>query len=251
MDSPALSLFNRELPTVVTTEESDYGLGAVLTQMHHDGFEKTVVFVSRTPTKAEREYSTAEKEALGCVWATERSRTYLWGRHFTLRTDTILLASKRQGRAGMPIAMWSSRLLSFYFDLQSKPGRDNVTADCLSQLPLPSSEPSLDDDIEVALTSMLTVITETKFKTVCASCPIQTQLCELLTSKWPKSAKGLPPSLQPFFKLRHELSLLDDLVVCGTYRLLVPDSLQPKLISLACDTHQGIVRTKQRQREAY
>lgn len=29
--SPALSLFNPELPTVVTTDASDYGLGAVLT----------------------------------------------------------------------------------------------------------------------------------------------------------------------------------------------------------------------------
>lgn len=55
----------------------------------------------------------------------------------------------------------------------------------------------------------------------------------------------------PFFKLRHELSRQDDYVVRGTHRLLVPDSLQPKLMSLAHDTHQEIVRTKQRLREAY
>ena len=245
VNSPALSLFNPELPTV----------GAVLTQIHQDGSEKTVAFASRTLTQAERKYSTVEKEALGCVWATERWRTYLWGRHFTLRTDhsplTTLLASKGQGRAGMRIARWSSRMLSFIYDIQYKPGRENVTADCLSRLPLPSSEPSLVDDTEVALTSTLTAITETDFKAACASCPVQTQLREMLTSRWPKSAKSLLPSLQPFFKLWHELSLQDDLVVRGTHRLLVPDSLQPKLISLAHDTHQGIVRTKLRLREAY
>ena len=151
------------------------------------------------------------------MWATERWRTYLWGRHFTLRTDhsplTTLLASKGQGRAGMRIARWSSRMLSFIYDIQYKPGRENVTADCLSRLPLPSSEPSLVDDTEVALTSTLTAITDTDFKAACASCPVQTQLRELLTSRWPKSAKSLFPSLQPFFKLRHELSLQDDLVV--------------------------------------
>lgn len=122
MNSPALSLFNPELPTVVTTDASDYGLSAVLTQMHYDGTERTVAFASRTLTQTERKYSTVEKEALGCVWATEKWRTYLWRRHFTLRTDhsplTTLLASKGQGRAGMRIARWSSRLLSFNYDIQ-------------------------------------------------------------------------------------------------------------------------------------
>lgn len=134
MNSPPLSLFNPELPTVVTTDASDYGLGAVLTQMHQDSTEKTVAFASRTLTRAERKYSTVEKEALGCVWATEKWRTYLWGRHFTLRTDhsTTLLASKGQDRAGMRIARWSSRLLSFNYNIQYKSGQENVTADCLS-----------------------------------------------------------------------------------------------------------------------
>ena len=103
--SPALALFNPELPTIVTTDVSDYGIGAVITQLHPEGTEKTVAFASRTLTQAERKYSTIEKEALACVWATERWRTYLWGRHFTLRTDhsplTTLLSSKGHGRAGL------------------------------------------------------------------------------------------------------------------------------------------------------
>lgn len=39
-------------------------------------------------------------------------------------------------------------------------GRANAAADCLSGLPLPSSEPELEDDTEVALTSALTVVTD-------------------------------------------------------------------------------------------
>lgn len=100
VNSAALTLFNPELTTIVTT---DYGIGGVFTQLHTDNTERTVAFASRTLTAAERKYSTVEKEALVCVWATERWRTYLWGRHFILGTDhsplTTLLTSKGQGRA--------------------------------------------------------------------------------------------------------------------------------------------------------
>ncbi|KAL7839056.1 hypothetical protein SRHO_G00257140 [Serrasalmus rhombeus] len=256
VNSPALALFNPELPTIVTTDASDYGVGAVLTQLHPESTEKTVAFASRTLTQAERKYSTIEKEALACVWATEKWRTYLWGRHFTLRMDhsplTTLLSSKGHGRAGMRIARWSARLMTYTYDIQYKPGRENVTADCLSRLPLRCEEPCLDNDEEVvALTSILTAVAGEEFKAAWASCPVQTKLRELLTSRWPKSAKALDPALQPYFKLQNELSLQDDCVVRGTNRLVVPGSLQSRLISLAHDTHQGIVRTKKRLRELY
>jgi len=77
VDIPVLALFDLKLPTVVTTDASDYGLGGVLTQIHPDNSEKT--FASRTHSQAERKYSPVEKEALGCVSATEKWRTYcMW-----------------------------------------------------------------------------------------------------------------------------------------------------------------------------
>ena len=60
----------------------------------------------------------------------------------------------------MRVARWSAWLLSFNYDIQSKPGSENVTADCFSRLPLPTSEPSLEDDVEVVtLTSILNAVT--------------------------------------------------------------------------------------------
>ncbi len=71
-------------------------LGAVFAQIQSDGTEKPVA--SRTLTDAEKKYSIVEKEALACVWATEKWRNLLVGHRFTLRTDhqalTTLLTQK-------------------------------------------------------------------------------------------------------------------------------------------------------------
>ena len=126
VNSPALALYDPELPTYVSTDASDYGLGAVMTQMHSDKSQRVIAFASRTLSPAERKYSTVEREALACVWAVERWRTYLWGRRFVLRTDhqalTSLLTSKGSGRAGLRITRWSARLLSFTYDVTYRPG---------------------------------------------------------------------------------------------------------------------------------
>lgn len=98
IDNPALSVFDPNFPTFVTTDASDYRLVGVLTQLHPDNSGKIVAFASRTLTPAERKYSTVEKEALACIWAMEKWRTLLYGWRFTLRTDhqalTTLLATK-------------------------------------------------------------------------------------------------------------------------------------------------------------
>jgi len=80
---------------VVSTNASDYGLGWVFIQIHSDHTEHIVGFTSKTLTPIERKYSTVEKEALGCVWAVENSRTYLWGQRFTL-TQIIILPKYHQ-----------------------------------------------------------------------------------------------------------------------------------------------------------
>jgi len=142
--SPALALFDPSVPTTVTTDASDYGIGAALTQCHGTS-ERTVASESKTLSVSERKYSTTEKEASACVWATEKWCTYLWGRHFTLCTDhspLSTLLSKALGQAGMRIARGSAHLLCFTYSVKYKPGRENVKADCLSRLPRPSTEDS-------------------------------------------------------------------------------------------------------------
>lgn len=72
INSPALTLFDFALSTIVTTDASAYGQEAILNQIHDDNMQMTVAFASRTLTEAERKYSAVEKEALACIWDTEK-----------------------------------------------------------------------------------------------------------------------------------------------------------------------------------
>lgn len=66
--SPALALFDPARHTIISTDASDNGLGAVMS-ICPDGAEKTVVFASRTLSTAERKCAVVQKEALACIWA--------------------------------------------------------------------------------------------------------------------------------------------------------------------------------------
>lgn len=49
--------------------------------------EKPIAFASRTLNKAEKNYSTIEKELLAVLWGTKQFRQYLYGKKFTIITD--------------------------------------------------------------------------------------------------------------------------------------------------------------------
>lgn len=255
--SPALALFDPFLPTFVSTDASDYGIGGVISQRHPDQTERPIAFASRTLTPAERKYSTVEKEALACVWTVERWRTYLWGRKFTLKTDhqalTTLLATRGMNRAGMRIARWSARLLCFNYNLEYRPGKTNCVADCLSRLPLPDSDAGQEEELGLVAEiskDLSKAIPMKDLLEACKSCPELSKLHAQITQGWPKSQKQMDPTIMAYFQIRHELAVDDKYILRGQ-RLVVPIALRSKLIHLAHEGHQGVVRTKQRLRDLY
>ena len=66
-----IHLFDPAAPTIVTTNASDLGVGAVLSQQQK-GKEVPIAFASSTLKSSQRNYSASEREAWACVWALER-----------------------------------------------------------------------------------------------------------------------------------------------------------------------------------
>ena len=250
--SPMLKPFHQDLPTVVTSDASDRGAGAVLSQIQPDGSEHPVAFWSRTFTDTERRYSVSEREALSAVQAVERWKVYLWGRKFTLRTDhsalTTLLSPKFSGRAGARVARWQARLLPYAYDVVYVSADRIPAADALSRLPLPDTGPAEEDDEVVALVTdeAAEVLSEDDVREASLLDDTLQQLRSVIAMGWPTSAKECSPDVRPYFPVRHELHVRPDAVVLrGADRVVVPAALTDRYLQLGHRAHDGIVRTKQ------
>ena len=96
-------------PLRLACDSSPVGIGEFLSHIMEDGSERPIAFTSRTLTKAERNYSQIDKEALALVWGVKKFHLYLFGRHFTLVTDHEPLTSIFNPKKGIP-AMTVARL---------------------------------------------------------------------------------------------------------------------------------------------
>ena len=118
---------------ILDTDASDYGLGAVLSQVVN-GCERVVAYASRILNKAERKYSVTRKELLAVVTFAKHFRSYLLGRRFVLRTDHSALQwlysfKEPEGQT----ARWLEMLQEFDFEVIHRRGWDHGNANAHSR----------------------------------------------------------------------------------------------------------------------
>ncbi|VDI02758.1 Hypothetical predicted protein [Mytilus galloprovincialis] len=204
-------------------------------------------------------YSQTEKEALAIVWAIEHFHLYLYGQSFTLVSDhqpleTIFNSPKAKTPAR--IERWRLRLQGYNFKVQYKPGKVNA-ADYLSRHPTPNTSIACkhsqlaeeyvryltDNAVPKAMT--LNEIADSTQKDK----DLQTVITALKSNRWDKYESN---TLDTFSRLRYELTVVpvnDMEIILHDNRIVIPKDLQMRVIDLAHEGHQGIVRTKQLLRE--
>ena len=78
---------DHDQPSILHTDASSDGLGAVLCQLL-EGEERVISYASRGLSRAERNYPAHKLEFLALKWAvTEKFGDYLYGSKFTVWTD--------------------------------------------------------------------------------------------------------------------------------------------------------------------
>lgn len=135
----AVSAIDESIPFEVETDASDVALAATLNQKG-----RPVAFFSRTLQGSELKHSAVEKEAQAIVESVRHWRHFLTGSHFTLKTDqksvSYMFNQRHQGKIkNDKIMRWRIELSCYSFDIEYRPGRDNVAPDTFSRATCASS----------------------------------------------------------------------------------------------------------------
>lgn len=75
--APVLRTPDLEREMILQMDVSNRGVGAVLSQIHNDGEEHPIVYVSKKLLPREERYSIVEKECLAVVWAVQIGRAHV------------------------------------------------------------------------------------------------------------------------------------------------------------------------------
>lgn len=142
-EAPILKYPDFDKTFTLTTDASNEGLGAILSQDGHP-----CSYVSRTLNAPEKNYSTTEKELLAIVWAIKRFRQYLLGRKFIIQTDHQALKWLKDIKdPSSRLMRWRLRLEEYDYEIEYKKGKENTAADALSRLyPLTEELPPEDTE---------------------------------------------------------------------------------------------------------
>jgi hypothetical protein len=81
------SYFDPDKETVIYTDGTPIGLGAVLTQKGVDGNPVPLHYASYPFTATESRYPQIDREVLAIYWAVKRFHLYLYGKDFKIVTD--------------------------------------------------------------------------------------------------------------------------------------------------------------------
>ena len=225
-----LPYFDRNKETILQTDASKKGFGAVILQE-----EQPIYYASRALTSAEKNYQNLEREAQAAVWGMEKFHYFLYGRKFILQTDQKPLVSifrKHMIDVSPRIQRITIRAWQYDFVPQHIPGRINVIADSLSRVtPLEFQDSNAEKDILAVNFLQYSSVEERERDEVLRETSKDRELQSLkqyISTGWPAKRSQIPVFLHPYWNYRDELTVENGILMKNS-KVLIPETLRQKI----------------------
>jgi hypothetical protein len=122
-------------------------LGSILAQPGEGHLDHLIEYASRKLSDSEQNYNTIEREGLAMVYAMQKFRHYLLGKHFNMFTDhSTLEYLVNKPVLGGRICRWLLLFQEFDFEVIVKPGKLNTGPDHLSRVTNGEEPTNLEDN---------------------------------------------------------------------------------------------------------
>lgn len=240
--------FDPNKPIILTTDAANSAVAGILSHEFSDGSRRPIAFISRALTKAERNYSTIQKEALAIIFSVIKLRQYLLGINFVIETDHKPLLSIFGEDKGLPLMAaarmqrWALILSGFTFKIKYVKGILNI-ADTLSRMPQnePIETPEEANYINFIKSNDHFRINYKNIAIATRNDPILSKLFDAIQSGNVQNLHG--SSYKPFHSRSSELSVEHGCILWG-YRTIIPSKFREQVLLDLHRSHLGIVKTK-------
>lgn len=248
-EAPVLAYYDPNKELIIQVDASSKGIGCALIQD-----SKPIAYASKALTKCQQAYAQIEKELLAIVVGCTKFEEYIIGR--TARTIVQTDHKPLESIVKKPLYLAPARLQKMLIQLQRYPeieveyikGKDMIFADALSRAYL---QDHFEEEYKVDMIHELPISSSKYEELVEATENDSTckKLKELILCGWPEEKSELSPDCQPYWNYRDEMVTEQGLIFKG-WRILVPaGELRRSAMEKLHESHQGIVRTKQRARD--
>ena len=260
-----MAYFQPSLRTELLVDASPTGIGDILTQRENsvNATPRVICYASRALSDVEKRYSQIEREALAITWGCEKYHLYLYGKPFSVITDhkpLVKMFNDPTHQSPPRIERWILKLQPYEFTVEYKPG-DNNPADYLSHHPDKINEQSgreekvADEYINYIFTNAVpkALTPEEVMVATKADATLQAVISALNTGKWYVTEPTGDIDMDTFnalARLRTDLVSANagNTLMRGT-RIVIPQCLQRRVVNLAHEGHQGVIKTKKLLRE--